>query len=118
MSTGKKQGMDTPDTEITVDSMGIPILNEVIESESSELVKPTQPHRAVGLNLPRHNQLLPALRQQLKTALKAELATMIDQISSTIASEINLKLEQQIRDQLSSTMEKRLADLLDDALKK
>jgi len=116
MSSDDKQGRDSTVTDITYDSMGIPILDEVVDSASSELPPPISQASGSGLNLPRHELLLSALRQQLKAELQADLTRMIDQVAVTIASEVSLKLKQQIRAQLSETMDHRLSTILDNAL--
>lgn len=110
---------DKPDTpEINVDSMGIPILNEVVEEDFADTMDPHSQHNDLGLNLPRHDLLLVALRQQLKSELQIELAAMIDQIAVTIAGEISHKLEDELRDQLTKSMEGRLSELLDKSLRR
>ncbi len=116
MSSNDKHDPDPTVTDITYDSMGIPILDEVVDSASSELDPLISQHSGSGLNLPRRELLLSALRQQLKAELQADLTRMIDQIAVTIASEVSLKLKQQISDQLSETMDKRLSTILDNAL--
>lgn len=112
----------TPPPRLDVDAEGIPILNEVVEFEPFEQIESileqaselTQP--GLGLNLPKREQMLSAVRARIKSELHAELTTLIEEATAAAVAHASASLEQEIREHLSRTLEARLSRLIEESV--
>lgn len=107
---------------LTVDSHGIPILDEVVDfdpialDDSAFTDEATLASSNLALNLPVHDALLKAIREQLKSQLHDELELMIDQVTSEAITRITMDLEKAMREKLHSSLKIRIGELIEQSL--
>lgn len=105
-----------------MDSHGIPILDEVVDLDPIALDdsvftdEATLASSNLALNLPVHDALLKAIREQLKSQLHDELELMIDQVTSEAITQITMDLEMAMREKLHSSLKIRIGELIEQSL--
>ena len=105
-----------------MDSHGIPILDEVVDfdpiglDDSAFTGEATPASSNLALNLPVHDALLKAIREQLKSQLHDELELMIDQVTSEAITQITMDLEKAMQEKLHSSLKIRIGELIEQSL--
>jgi hypothetical protein len=81
-------------TSVATDKDGIPILDEVVDSDRVESTsQPAAPQKGQGLNLPDRTALLVAMRKQLSQQIESELQMIAQQIAATTAKKLSASIE-------------------------
>ena len=116
----KKQQSEAP---FSVDAQGIPILDQVVESKpidsedsafvEEDLTSNLPPH---GLNLPRHDILLQALRNRLHSELQGDLEQLIERASTEAVEQAIHDMKPIIQERLRHLLEQRTNELLEQIL--
>ncbi|MCP3662216.1 MAG: hypothetical protein GY696_06935 [Gammaproteobacteria bacterium] len=111
--------------DFTVDDAGIPILDDVISPDESILEtrdKEVSSHNTLSpgtpfeLNLPNHNELLAAMRWQLKKQLQQDMDSAVEQITTSVVAHTTQDLESIVRKELQRSLEERIEEIIDQAL--
>jgi hypothetical protein len=103
---------------LPVDDYGIPILNEVVESdpiadEDSVLLAPERPASGrIGLNLPKHDQLLNSILDQLQVRLHHDLEAIIERATARAVEETIGELKQRLKRELIQSLHQEIDAIL------
>lgn len=96
-----KASIGKSEKPIALDSLGIPILDEVIAGDD---------------DFPLDEELLAALSKQLRTQLKQDMANIIGSMANVVVANINTELKRQVRMQLSKIIEQHLDRMINRAI--
>ncbi len=112
-------------SDFSVDDAGIPILDDVISPDESilqTLDREVSGHGTLSsgipfeLNLPNHNELLAAMRGQLKNRLHQDMDSAIEQITASVVAHTTQDLESIVRKELQRSLEERIDEIIDQTL--
>ena len=117
-------GNTTDDSNITLDSDGIPILKEIVTPKSD--AKPKQREAAKtaaksskrNLSLPNNEILVKALRNQLRSQVSKDIDNITDRVANNVISCISPILEQKIKAELAEILQKSLDEMINKAITK
>jgi hypothetical protein len=109
--------------KISVDDMGIPILEEVVDQKhdtkpTTKADKEPEPTRTSGLNfsLPNNEILVTALRNQLRSQINKDIDEIAAEVSGNIVSSLTQELEQRVRSELVDILQRNLDDMINHAI--
>lgn len=128
-SSGQSFSADSANQKLLLDDDGIPILNDVVyqneEDEFADLyseediLEQTLPSlNRLNLNLPNHNALVHAIREQIRSRLLQEITPVVQKASKEIAEEMAAEYEELFNQRLNRILQERIETLIDESLSK
>ncbi len=116
---GNTAATKTGGNNITLDDMGIPILEEIVAPKKTQNPEPEVQGKSSSetlkraLTVPNNEILAKALRNQLISKVKKELDDITKDVASKAAASITPELEQIIRSQLTEILDRNLDEMID-----
>ncbi len=98
---GKPETPDNGENSIALDSLGIPILDEVVAIEEDSQFD---------------QEMISALTQQLRSQLKHDMGDITGSVANIVVANISTGLKQQIRTQLTQIMDQHLDRIIKRAI--
>lgn len=119
LNPAPRPGADGTDPELTLDALGIPILEELADQAI-----PVQPaatpagQGASGVNheLPDYDTLLTTMREYIKSQLEDDLSHLTGQVVPAVVASAARDLEARMEAELKRLLEEKIAQLLERSL--
>ncbi|PLY15698.1 MAG: hypothetical protein C0631_06120 [Sedimenticola sp.] len=131
MSGSDDKPGQTPPDNLVLDDQGIPILDEIVlpdaeedEEEEFDFKTSSQPLPqastlgSFNLNLPNHNALIMAIRNQLRARLVREITPILEQVTEKVAAEVTADFAQRFNDELNQSLKRDIEAFIDETLEK
>jgi hypothetical protein len=98
---------------VATDKDGIPILDEVVDSDQQTEAdaQPATSQTGQGLNLPDRSALLEAMRKQLGRQIESEIQAMAQQVAATTAKKLSASIERVIWKELQCALGDQLDEM-------
>jgi hypothetical protein len=116
---GRKPDKESGRVKMSIDDMGIPILEDVVGQN-----RPTNPVASepktpnMNFSLPNNEILVTALRNQLRSQINDDIDEIAAEVSGKIVSRIAQELEPNIKAELIEILQRNLDDLINHAISK
>jgi len=112
-------GESAKETAFSVDSLGIPILEDVVEQPTEMQPASAHPPRAAAdaaQQLPDYETLLAAMREYLKSQLEDDLSRITQQVVPAAIANVTHKLAADIEREIQRLLEEKLSTLIERSL--
>ncbi len=114
MSNDRFDKETNSDCNIMLDDMGIPILEDIILDDTEALFEDTTP--GPNLSLPDNDDLVEALRNQLRSHIQQNLDDITAKVANKVADKVRESLERKINSQLNKILTHNLDKIINSAI--